>query len=74
MGIPRFASRLSAYSHPVVLKQSLQPRIAIIDGPGLVHHVYYRLCDKLKAPVGYSDCAKATITWLDTLKSLGFEM
>lgn len=74
MGIPRLASRLSAYSRPVVLNEATSSRIAVVDGPGLVHHVYYRLCDKLKGPVGYDDCAKATIAWLDTLKSFGFAM
>lgn len=74
MGIARFASRLSTYSQPVLLNDALQSRIAIIDGPGLVHHIYYRLCDKLKAPVGYDDCAKETVVWLNTLRSFGFAM
>lgn len=74
MGIQRFASRLNAYSHPVLLDHSMESRLAIVDGPGLVHHIYYRLCDTSKATVGYSSCAEEIVAWLDTLTSFGFKM
>lgn len=57
------------------------PGVAIIDGPGLAHHIYYRLCEDSSSSssststvITYGDCVHATIEWLDQLQGYGFRM
>lgn len=48
--------------------------IAIVDGPGLAHYVYYGLCrergDSVET-ITYADIATAVIAWLHTTQSVG---
>ena len=62
-------------------QQPPQKNIAIIDGPGLAHYIYYNLCDSsssstatTSSAITYDSCAKATIAWLDKLVGYGFKM
>lgn len=51
--------------------------IAIIDGPGLAHYVFYQLCDKRNSSaqdLSYAACADAAIKWLKDLQSIGFKV
>lgn len=56
------------------------PGVAIIDGPGLAHHIYYGLCEDSSSSsststvITYGDCVHATIEWLDQLQGYGFRM
>lgn len=57
------------------------PGVAIIDGPGLAHHIYYGLCENSPSSssststvITYGDCVHATIEWLDQLQGYGFRM
>lgn len=55
--------------------------VAIIDGPGLAHHIYHGLCENSSSSssststvITYGDCVHATIEWLDQLQGYGFRM
>lgn len=57
------------------------PGVAIIDGPGLAHHIYHGLCENSSSSssststvITYGDCVHATIEWLDQLQGYGFRM
>lgn len=56
------------------------PGVAIIDGPGLAHHIYHGLCEDSSSSsststvITYGDCVHATIEWLDQLQGYGFRM
>ncbi|KAM3421603.1 hypothetical protein BST61_g1990 [Cercospora zeina] len=87
MGIQRFGLRMRDYATKTTLGRTTdssssssqqhdeqqQKKVAIIDGPGLAHYIYYSLCD-LSSPSAttYDSCAKATISWLDRLRAYGF--
>lgn len=77
MGIQRFGLRVRDYATRITLGSTDSPAnsaIAIIDGPGLAHYIYYGLCDRASAPVTYRACVGATIAWLDQLQRYGFKM
>ncbi|KAI5360785.1 Putative PIN-like domain superfamily, Asteroid domain-containing protein [Septoria linicola] len=77
MGIQRFGLRMRDYASKTTLGttgSSDCTDIAIIDGPGLAHYIYYGLCDSGSTSVSYTSCVEATIAWLDRLRSYGFEI
>ncbi|GIZ37494.1 hypothetical protein CKM354_000093900 [Cercospora kikuchii] len=96
MGIQRFGLRMRDYATKTTLgtitksssagQQQQAPvrrNIAIIDGPGLAHYIYYNLCDSSSSSsttatttsaITYDSCAKATIAWLDKLVGYGFKI
>ena len=78
MGIPRLSARLRSYATTKVVGRSgstVSHSVAIIDGPGLAHYIYYRILDDpdaTLADVTYAVCVEATVQWLDALRSFGF--
>ncbi|KAF7197559.1 hypothetical protein HII31_01062 [Pseudocercospora fuligena] len=77
MGIQRFGSRMRDYATRMTLgtTDSLKDTsIAIIDGPGLAHYIYYGMCDNATGPVTYRRSAEATKAWLDRLEQFGFKI
>ena len=77
MGIQRFGSRMRDHATRTTLGTTDSPAdhgVAIIDGPGLAHYIYYGLCGSSSSSVTYGDCANATIAWLDKLRGFGFSM
>ncbi|PPJ57363.1 hypothetical protein CBER1_01363 [Cercospora berteroae] len=99
MGIQRFGLRMRDYATKTTLgtitkspssasqqqqqQQPEQKNIAIIDGPGLAHYIYYNLCDSsssstttstTSSAITYDSCAKATIAWFDKLIGYGFKI
>jgi hypothetical protein len=49
---------------------------AIIDGPGLAHFIYYKLCESSEksGSITYAACASETIKWLDQLREFEFDI
>ncbi|KAK4495807.1 hypothetical protein PRZ48_013075 [Zasmidium cellare] len=77
MGIKRFGLRLRDYAIRDTLGSTESPAkgsIAIIDGPGLAHHVFYQLCDQRNADISYKACADAAISWLKELQYIGYKI
>ncbi|KAF2165821.1 hypothetical protein M409DRAFT_55681 [Zasmidium cellare ATCC 36951] len=77
MGIKRFGVRMRDYAIRDTLGSTESPAqdsIAIIDGPGLAHHVFYHLCDQRNAHISYKACVDAAITWLTELQSIGYKI
>ncbi|KXT07814.1 hypothetical protein AC579_9335 [Pseudocercospora musae] len=77
MGIQRFGSRMREYATRTTLGCTGSPQdtsIAIIDGPGLAHYIYYGMCDSATGPITYRSSAEATKTWLDRLQQFGFKI
>ncbi|SMR47514.1 unnamed protein product [Zymoseptoria tritici ST99CH_3D1] len=80
MGIQRFGTRLSAHAQRKTLckpsDESIPRSTAIIDGPGLVHSIYYRLCDQTDRSknITYGACAAETVRWLEQLREFGLDI
>lgn len=77
MGIKRFGLRMRDYAVRDTLGSTNAPAkdsVAIIDGPGLAHHVFYQLCDERQRNITYQACVDAAIAWLKELRSIGFEI
>ena len=80
MGIQRFGAHMRGHAVKSVLGSTETPAqksLAIIDGPGLAHHIYYKLCQKHITTTGtitYADCADAVVHWLDDLRLIGFKV
>lgn len=75
------SSRSSRSSHVLHDDDDGGPGVAIIDGPGLAHHIYHGLCENSSSSssststvITYGDCVHATIEWLDQLQGYGFRM
>ncbi|CAK4031954.1 Hypothetical predicted protein [Lecanosticta acicola] len=80
MGIKGFGSRMSAYAQRTHLGSTSDPArdaVAIVDGPGLAHYVYYGLCGKREGsqkPITYTECAQAALEWLDLTQAIGMKI
>ncbi|KXT02462.1 hypothetical protein AC578_7824 [Pseudocercospora eumusae] len=77
MGIQRFGSRMRDYATRTTLGSTASPQdtsIAIIDGPGLAHYIYYGICDSANGPITYRGCTEATKAWLDRMQQFGFKI
>ena len=87
MGIPRLGARLKPYSDRTrlggpTLDSPGAAGVAIIDGPSLVHYIYYELLhaspSSARSPPGpqldYADCVRAVLQWLRLVQSLGLKM
>ncbi|EMF11288.1 uncharacterized protein SEPMUDRAFT_68761 [Sphaerulina musiva SO2202] len=75
------SSSSSSSSHLVHDDDDDGPGVAIIDGPGLAHHIYHGLCENSSSSssststvITYGDCVHATIEWLDQLQGYGFRI
>jgi len=82
MGIPRLLHLLEPYATPIVFnsKSEYGPK-AVVDGPGLAYHAYYRALtlrhaarNALEAIPSYADVVQVALLWLQTLQSNGLEM
>lgn len=83
MGIAGFTSRLESYGERVILgrHRAVPHSGAIVDGPGLAHHVLREHRRRLTSDANiveteetYENLAIATIEWLNNLSSFGFIM
>jgi hypothetical protein len=83
MGIPRLAGHLQAYFQPEALGckscKRMKPSV-VIDGPGLLYWIYYRILSKARAAnpfeaqPSYHEVGRTTICYLDGLEEHGVIM
>lgn len=79
MGIPRLIRRLEPYATTINLNENVKN--LIIDGPGLVYHIYYRLLktkdpslNAIDATPSYSELLAGIIVFLLQIEKLGVHM
>jgi len=84
MGIPHLLNHLRSYASPFVLSsggRDANESTAIVDGPGLAYHAYYRALSRrtnarnaLEAAPSYTELGGIAVEWLQTLEQHGLRM
>lgn len=84
MGIQGLTTHLQPYSHPINLgctnrqcPSNVGGLSTVIDGPSLVHHIYYALVDNSRGFAGqptYPEITEGVIIFLDLLQQAGVQV